>query len=178
MRVISGTARGSSLFSLDGKHTRPTTDKVKEAMFSIINFYLPDAVVLDLFAGSGALGIEALSRGAEKCIFIENSRAAANIVRKNLEKTRLTDYAELNISDYKNYLLSASEKFDIILLDPPYNNGMCDAAMDIIYSRDLLNDDGIIVCETEFSEIIRTEYIKKKDYKYGKTKLSVYIKGE
>ena len=100
MRVISGKARGTSLFSLEGSHTRPTTDRVKEAMFSIINFYLYDALVLDLFAGSGALGIESLSRGARKCVFVENSRAAADVVRKNLEKTHeniLTPFRHYNI---------------------------------------------------------------------------------
>ena len=178
MRVISGKVRGSSLYSLEGLHTRPTTDKVKEAMFSIINFYLQDALVLDLFAGSGALGIEALSRGARKCVFVENDRKAADIVRKNLDKTNLSEFSELKLTHYKSYLNSICLQFDVILLDPPYNKKICNEALRIIYEKNLLNDDGIIVCETEYPEVIETQFIKKKDYKYGKTKLSVYTKGD
>ena len=177
MRVISGKARGTSLYSLEGNHTRPTTDRVKESMFSIINFHIPNGVVLDLFAGSGALGIEALSRGARKCYFIENSHSAADIVKKNIEKTSLKENSVLKVVDYKSFLNSANEKFDVILLDPPYNKKMCDEAMQIIYERNLLNDDGIILCETEYGEEINTDFIKKKDYKYGKTMLWFFYKG-
>ena len=178
MRVISGKARGTSLYSLEGSHTRPTTDRVKESMFSIINFYIPDGVVLDLFSGSGALGIEALSRGAKKCYFVENSTSAARVVQKNIDKTKCNENAVLKITDYKVFLNSVDEKFDVIFLDPPYNKKMCDEAMKIIYNKNLLNDDGVIVCETEFPEIITTDFIKKKDYKYGNTKLSVYVKDD
>ena len=178
MRVISGKARGSSLFSLEGLHTRPTTDRVKEAMFSIINFHLQDALVLDLFAGSGALGTEALSRSAKKCVFVENDRKALDIVKKNLNKTNLSDCAELVFADYKTYLNSSTDQFDVILLDPPYNKKMCDGALKIIYDKNLLKDDGIILCETDFNETIETGFNLKKEYKYGKTKLSVYTKGD
>ena len=178
MRVISGKSRGTSLFSLEGLHTRPTTDRVKEAMFSIINFYLQDALVLDLFAGSGALGTEALSRGAKKCVFVENDRKAMEIVEKNLKKTNLIVDAELKFSDYKNYLNSETRQFDVILLDPPYNKKMCDGALEIIYSKNLLKDDGVILCETDFNETIETGFNLKKEYKYGNTKLSVYTKGD
>lgn len=177
MRVISGKARGTSLYSLEGSHTRPTTDRVKESMFSIINFNIPDGVVLDLFSGSGALGIEAISRGAKKCYFVENSKQAADIVRKNIEKTNCTENAILKITDFKAFLNSADENFDVILLDPPYNKKMCDEAMKIIYERNLLKDNGVIMCETEYGEVITTDFTKKKDYKYGKTMLSVFCKG-
>ena len=176
MRVISGKARGTSLYSLEGNHTRPTTDRVKESMFSIINFYIPDGIVLDLFSGSGALGIEALSRGAKKCYFVENSRQAAEVIKKNIDKTKCSENAVLKVIDYKAFLNSVDEKFDVIFLDPPYNKKMCDEAMKIIYNRDLLKNDGIIISETEFPEIITTDFKKKKDYKYGNTKLSVYVK--
>ena len=178
MRVISGKARGTSLYSLEGLHTRPTTDRVKESMFSIINFSIPDAVVLDLFSGSGALGIEAISRGAKKCYFVENSKQAADIVRKNIEKTNCTENAILKVMDYKAFLNSATEKFDVILLDPPYNKKMCDEALKIIFEKNLLSDDGVIVCETECNEIITTDFTKKKDYKYGKILLSVFVKDD
>ena len=178
MRVISGKARGTSLYSLEGSHTRPTTDRVKESMFSIINFNIPGGIVLDLFSGSGALGIEALSRGADKCYFIENSKQAADIVKRNLEKTNCIENSVLKITDFKNFLNSVEEKFDVILLDPPYNKKMCDEALKIIYERNLLNDDGVIMCETEYGEVITTDFTKKKDYKYGKTMLSVFVKDD
>ena len=178
MRVISGKARGTSLYSLEGSHTRPTTDRVKESMFSIINFNIPGAVVLDLFSGSGALGIEALSRGAKKCYFIENSRQAADIVKKNIEKARVGESAVLQVIDFKAFLNSANEKFDVVLLDPPYNKKMCDEAMKIIFERNLLADDGVIMCETEYGEVITTDFVKGKEYKYGKISLTVFTKGD
>ncbi len=176
MRVISGKSRGTSLYSLEGSHTRPTTDRVKESMFSIINFNIPDALVLDLFAGSGALGIEAISRGAKKCWFVENSKQAADIVKRNIEKTNSSENAVLKIMDFKAFLNYVDEQFDVILLDPPYNKKMCDEAMKIIYERNLLKDNGIIMCETEYGEVITTDFTKKKEYKYGKTMLSVFVK--
>ena len=178
MRVIAGKARGTSLYSLDGLHTRPTTDRVKESMFSIINFHIPDSTVLDLFSGSGALGIEAISRGAKQCWFVENSKQAADIVRKNIEKTNSSEKAALKLMDYKAFLNSVDEVFDVILLDPPYNKKMCDEAMKIIFERNLLKDDGVIICETEYGEVITTDFTKKKDYKYGKTTLSVFVKDD
>lgn len=176
MRVISGKSRGTSLYSLEGSHTRPTTDRVKESMFSIINFNIPDALVLDLFAGSGALGIEAISRGAKKCWFVENSKQAADIVKRNIEKTNSSENSVLKIMDFKDFLNYVDEQFDVILLDPPYNKKMCDEAMKIIYERNLLKDNGIIMCETEYGEVITTDFTKKKEYKYGKTMLSVFVK--
>ena len=173
MRVISGRARGSSLYALDGMNTRPTTDRVKEAMFSIIAPYIPNSCVLDLFAGSGALGIEALSRGAKSCVFVENSTPALSVVKKNLEKTRLSEYANVLKGDYKSFLNSASAGFDVILLDPPYNKKMCDIALGIIYEKNLLSDGGIILCEMEFREYIDTAFSVRKEYKYGKTKLTL-----
>ncbi len=176
MRVISGIARGCSLTSLEGLSTRPTTDRVKEAMFSIINFYISQSNVLDLFSGSGALGIEALSRGAKRCVFVESSAQALGVVNKNLEKTKLKDLAVVKNTDFKSFLSSCTEVFDIILLDPPYNKKMCDEALKIIFDKGLLSDDGIIVCETEHGEEIETEFFFKKSYKYGKTQLSLFSK--
>ena len=176
MRVISGIARGTSLTSLDGLNTRPTTDRVKEAMFSIINFYIPQSSVLDLFAGSGALGIEALSRGAKRCVFVESSPSALGVVNKNLEKTRLDGLAVVKNMDFKSFLSSCTDVFDIILLDPPYNRKMCDEALKIIFDKGLLSDDGVIVCETEYGEEIETKFHFKKSYKYGKTQLSLFSK--
>lgn len=173
MRVISGKARGSSLYALEGMDTRPTTDRVKEAMFSIINFYLPKSRVLDLFAGSGALGIEALSRGAKSCIFVESSHKAAAVVRKNLEKTKLSDASEVKETDYKLFLNSCKDCFEVILLDPPYNKKMCEIALGIIFEKGLLAKGGVIICETEANETIETSFQVIKTYKYGKTKLTL-----
>ncbi len=177
MRVISGSARGTKLFSLEGNHTRPTTDRVKEAMYSIINFYISGSVVLDLFSGSGALGIEALSRGAKECYFVENDKSAMSVVNKNIEKTHLTENARVIFSDYKTFLENTNVQFDVILLDPPYNKFMCDQALKIILDKNLLSNGGIIVCETEAEEAINTGFALKKEYKYGKTKLSLFVKG-
>ena len=123
MRVISGTARGLRLESPDGQDTRPTLDNVKEAVFSMLFDRVRDAKVLDLFAGSGALGIEALSRGASHCIFSDKSQKSVSIVKTNVTKARLTDKAEIVKADYKEVLSDCTgkdKKFDIIFLDPPY----------------------------------------------------------
>ena len=107
---------------------------------------------------------------------MENSKQAADIVKKNIEKTNLGENAVLKVTDFKSFLKSTDETFDVILLDPPYNKKMCDEAMDIIHLRNLLNDDGIIVCETEYGEVITSGFTKKREYKYGKTMLSVFVK--
>lgn len=178
MRVISGTARGTSLSAVPGMHTRPTTDRVKESIFSIIQLYIPQSLVLDLFAGSGALGIEALSRGARRCVFVENDRQAMATVQKNLAKTRLADRAFPYYGSHIQYLSAASEPFDVVLLDPPYQKGLCTASMELIHARGLLRAGGVIVCETEAAEVLNTPFRLKKDYRYGKTKISVFIKDD
>ncbi len=150
MRVISGTARGLRLASPDGEGTRPTLDRVKEALFSMLTPYVRGARVLDLFAGSGALGIEALSRGAERAVFVDRSREAEAAVRANLERARLTDRAELLRTDALEYLSAASaagEGFTLIFLDPPYESGLYEKAISLITARGLLAPSGIIAAE-------------------------------
>ena len=123
MRIISGSAKGTKLYTLEGDATRPTLDRVKEPLFSIIQHYIVGANILDLFAGSGALGLEALSRGADKAILCDYSRKAVNIIKQNIEKTKLTEKTEVWNMDYKKALEKLkdnSQKFDIIFLDPPY----------------------------------------------------------
>ena len=152
MRVISGTARGKKLSSLEGLATRPTLDRVKEALFSILQFDLKDACILDLFSGSGALGIEALSRGAKEVFFCDNSYKAIQIINKNLNDTKLIDKAKVLNKDYINTLKQLSknsQKFDIIFLDPPYKSDYAIKAIDNIIKYNLLKDDGIIVLETD-----------------------------
>lgn len=174
MRVIAGRARGHQLNTLPGTDTRPTTDRVKEAVFSMIQAYIPDSHVLDLFAGSGALGIEALSRGAAFCDFVEQSHKAAEIVKQNLTKTRLLDLAALHILPAHTFLSSTVTNYSLIFLDPPYHQQLCGKMMDMLYEKALLDQEGLIVCETAADEEIQTLYTLWKQKTYGKIKISIY----
>lgn len=160
MRIISGTARGTKLFTLDGDNTRPTLDRVKEPLFNIINFELEDAVILDLFAGSGALGLEALSRGAKKAIFCEKNYDAVKVVKQNIEKTKFTSKALLIKGDFTvglKHVQETGQKIDIIFLDPPYKTDYVFKSLEIIKKHDILNEGGIIVVETDEKERINKE---------------------
>lgn len=176
MRVISGIRRGHKLKAPNGIHTRPTTDRVKESVFNLIQLFLPARHVLDLFAGSGAMGIEAISRGAERAVFVENDRNALNVLMENLHTTRLTEFALLEKKDALQYLADTADTFDIIFLDPPYNQGLLSAAAEKIAVRKLLNSDGIIVVETEIGgeEFAHSFFSLHKQAKYGKTLISVF----
>lgn len=176
MRVISGSARGLNLLSPDGMSTRPTTDRVKEAMFNIIQTKIPCDKVLDLFSGSGALGIEALSRGCRKCVFVENDLTSFGIINKNIEKARLSDKSELYRQDAFLYLEKCQEKFNIIFLDPPYNKGFLDKIFLKIKNNNLLSDDGIIVVETEYNGETPecNDFLCINSKKYGKTMVLIY----
>lgn len=177
MRVITGVARGRKLKTLDGLDVRPTTDMVKEAMYSILQFELENAMVLDLFAGSGQLGIEALSRGARFCVFVDHSREAQEVIMENLKTTGLNKNARVVMIDYMAFLNYTKETFDIVLLDPPYQQGLIDAALPILVDK--MHEDGIIVCETSAKETL-PQKVKDfeifKEYRYGKIKLTTYRK--
>ncbi|MBO5478490.1 MAG: 16S rRNA (guanine(966)-N(2))-methyltransferase RsmD [Clostridia bacterium] len=178
MRVISGTAKGSILYSLEGNNTRPTLDRVKEALFNIIQTDMQDAEILDLFSGSGALAIEALSRGAKKAVLCDNSKAAIGIIEKNLEKTHLKEKAIVIKDDYKKALhfLKNKFQFDFIFLDPPYAGDFVKKAVEESIALDLLKKDGIIIIETDEEERILKE-LKNMNVnvydlrKYGRAKL-------
>ena len=142
MRVITGTARGRRLETLPGEHTRPTAERVKEALFSIIQFELEGRQVLDLFAGSGQLGIEALSRGAAGCVFVDNSREAAEVVRRNLKTVGLMSQAQVIAQDAFSYLSRPGERFDIALLDPPYSSGLMLPALQKVAEH---MSDGVVI---------------------------------
>ena len=169
MRVISGTLKGRNIegFNLDG--TRPTMDRVKESLFASIQNYIEGATVLDLFAGSGNLGIEALSNYCDKCYFIDNNNIAIETIKEN---TKGIDNAIIIKSDYKKYLNETNIKYDIIILDPPYKSNYIKEIIDIIDEKKLLNQNGIIVCETDFPlEISRKVYKSKK---YGQKYIQIY----
>lgn len=175
MRVITGTARGMRLTTLEGLDVRPTTDQVKESIFSIIQFELEGARVLDLFAGSGQLGIEALSRGASSAMFIDQNRAAVNVVNENLEHTKLAKNAIVKNENSLSFLDFSKDTFDIAFLDPPYGKGLIDVALPKLVER--MSDAGVIICETSKEETLPSEvgkFYKKCEYKYGKIKLTVY----
>ena len=179
MRVITGTARGRKLITLEGDDVRPTTDKVKEALFSIIQFELPGAKVLDLFGGTGQLGIEALSRGASKAVFVDARREACQLIGANLKKTHLESEASVVQSDYLEYLNRCKETFQIILLDPPYAEVFLENAIKRITEIDILQSGGIIVAERPLGKELPWEfegYTRSKDYKYGKIILTLYRK--
>ena len=147
MRVITGTARGVPLKAPKGMDTRPTMDQVKEGIFSAIQFEVEGRRALDLFAGSGQLGIEALSRGAAHCTFVDKGREPVAVIRENLKKTRLEDRAEIVQADYSSYLKTCRAQFDLILLDPPYAEIFLETALKIISEIDILKEHGIIIAE-------------------------------
>lgn len=176
MRVISGTAKGCRLNSIDNLATRPTLDRVKEPLFSMIQAYLPEANVLDLFAGSGALGIESLSRGSKHCTFCDKSYQSIQMLKENVKKTRMETKSTIVNKDYKKCIEGLEEPFDIIFIDPPYKQDIAvDAIKRIIHSK-LLAQDGIIILETdeEERELEELEKIEVEVYdrrKYGRVKL-------
>ena len=179
MRVITGKARGVTLKTPDGMQTRPTADRVKEALFSAIQFEVPAANVLDLFGGTGQLGIEALSRGAKHAVFVDQSEQACRMIRENLRRTRLEQDALVVRSDYMAYLTRCREKFQIIFLDPPYAEDFLENSLKMITEIDILQSGGIIVAERPLGKELPYEfqgYSRSKDYKYGNTLITIYRK--
>lgn len=179
MRVITGSARGTVLKAPKGMQTRPTMDQVKEGLFSAIQFEIEGRRVLDLFAGSGQLGIEALSRGAKHAVFIDASREACSVIRENLAKTRLAGRAQLVQSDYLGYLARCRETFDLVFLDPPYAEVFLETALKKISEIDILSDSGIIICERPVQKQLPGDVpglLHYRDYRYGKTAVTLYRK--
>ena len=178
MRVIAGTARRLLLKTIPGDETRPTTDKIKETLFNMINFDLPGARFLDLYAGSGAIGIEALSRGAVKAVFVENSTKAAACIRDNLEHTHFTQEGELIVADALAALTrlehTMKEPFDIIFMDPPYDRGLEQSALRYLGSSRHENEDTLFIVEMsgkadiDIFDSLGYEIIKVKEYKSNK----------
>ena len=177
MRVIAGTARSIHLLSRDGLATRPTSDRVKEAIFSVIQFEIEGRRVLDLFAGSGQMAIEALSRGAAEAVLVDQSKESISIIRQNLNKTRLADRARVVCSDYMEYLSRTKERFDLIFLDPPYGEKFLENALKRISEIDILKSGGIIVCERPADKALPDDYNafrRVRDYRYGRAGVTLY----
>lgn len=179
MRVITGIARSRVLATLEGDEVRPTTDRVKEAIFSIIQFEIEGRQVLDLFAGSGQLGIEALSRGAEYATFTDMSRDSVDTVKKNLLTTGLGKNAAVLQTDALTFLTNTKKKFDIVFMDPPYASGLLQKAIPLAAQK--MNDGGVIICEHPYGAELPQDagsFAVYRTYKYGKVGVTVYRKKE
>ena len=179
MRVITGKARGVQLKTPQGLQTRPTSDRVKEALFSIIQFDIPGTRVLDLFGGTGQLGIEALSRGAKSAVFVDAGEKACTLIRENLRLCKMEKDALVVRADYLVYLEHCTERFDVIFLDPPYAEIFLEKALKKITEIDILESGGIIVAERPVGKELFLDFpgfTRSKDYKYGQTLLTLYRK--
>lgn len=175
MRVITGLARGRRLETLPGEATRPTGEKVKESLFSAIQFDIEGRRVLDLFAGSGQLGIEALSRGASGCVFVDKSTEATRIIRQNLLHTGLAEKSQVLSTDALTYLVRPGDRFDLVFLDPPYASDLLLQALNGV--APLVNDGGIIVCETDDNASLPERidrFSVAKTYRFGHTLVWLY----
>lgn len=162
MRIISGTARGTKLYTLEGyETTRPTLDRVKESLFNIIRNEVPNAIFLDLFAGCGAIGLEAASRGAKKVILCDKSKEAINIINRNIEKTHLKGKVELYNLDYKEFLKTkVNEKIDIVYIDPPYKSDFAVDTVRILEEKNLVDENSIVIIETDNEEKVLNDIEK------------------
>lgn len=177
MRVITGIARGHRLVAPDGLGVRPTSDKVKEGIFSAIQFEIENSQVLDLFAGSGQMGIEALSRGAAHAVFVDSSAKSVRCVNENLKGTNLEELSEVVTRDSYDYIRFTSKKFDIIILDPPYRHNHIQKILPLAAEK--LNQGGLIICEYEKEAGLPEApagMMLRKSYSYGKICVSVFIK--
>lgn len=175
LRVITGTARGMKLETLEGNGLRPTADSIKEAIFSIIQFEIEGRSVLDLFAGSGQLGVEALSRGAASATFVDENNDAVAMIKQNLTHTKLFPKARVAGSDFHSYLTHCRTVFDIALLDPPYSKGLIDASLPLV--APLMSPGGVIICEAARIDPLPEaagEFVLQRTYRHGKTIVGLY----
>ena len=177
MRVISGKVRGMKLVAPEGESTRPTLDRVKEAVFSMLLPYINEALVLDLFAGSGAMGIEALSRGAKKSVFVDSSEKAINCIKANINNARMAEDSLIIHSDFCKFLCEYSGAFDIVFIDPPYEAGLYEKVFSLLASNNLISPDGLIIAEWDYENGIGnlpSEFELVKEKKYGRVGISVF----
>lgn len=182
MRIITGTARGRKLLAPEGLETRPTTDRIKESIFNIIQFDIEGRDVLDLFAGSGQMGIECISRGARSCTFVERDRAALEIIRQNISNVGMSNESIIVPGDFSVALEKMSaKKFGLILLDPPYDGDTLDNAIAKICKIDKLLPGGVLLCESARDRVLNPvalPYVFKKEFIYGATKITVFAREE
>lgn len=184
MRIISGKARGTKLYTLEGQNTRPTLDRVKESLFNIIQNEIQGCIFLDLFSGSGAIGLEAVSRGAKKAILCDNSKEAINIIKKNIEKTHMQEQIELYQTSFTKLLKeNIKEKIDIAYIDPPYDTNFVYEAVKIMTEKDMLTENSIIIVETDQEKRIKQEINNLEieiidQRKYGRAHLIFLKKGK
>ena len=176
MRIISGTARGTKLYTLKGMQTRPTLDRVKESLFNIIQNKIVDSIFLDLFSGSGAIGLEAASRGAKKVILCDKSKEAINIIKKNIEKTHLEEKAQVFNTDYEMLLKEKiKEKVDIVYIDPPYNSNFAKKSIEIMIKNKIVDENSTIIVETDredkINEISKLPIEIENKRKYGRAEI-------
>ena len=176
MRIIGGKARGTKLYTLEGLNTRPTLDKVKEAIFNILQNNIKDTIILDLFAGSGAIGLESISRGAKKAILCEKKKKAIQIINKNTQKMKVENKVKIPCIDYRKFLKNTKEKYDLIYIDPPYKTDYISKSTKLIKKKNLLKEEGIIIAETDQEERVKKEIENKQieiydTRKYGRAKL-------
>ena len=179
MRVIAGKAKGIVLKTPDGMLTRPTADRVKEALFSILQFDIPGTKILDLFGGTGQLGIEAISRGAKSAVFVDAADAPCRLIKENLRRAKMETEGRVVRADYLQFLSQCRETFDIIFLDPPYAEKFLENALNLITEIDILQSGGIIVTERPAGKELLLEfsgYSRSKDYKYSSTVLTIFRK--
>ena len=177
MRVITGLAKGRRLEELPGLSTRPTTDRVKEGLFSAIQFDIEGRRVLDLFAGTGQLGIEALSRGAAFCDFVDSAPAALKVVQRNVKICGFEDRAACHGKDFNAFLTGRRERYGLIFLDPPYASWNLERGLERITTIDIVVENGIIVCESPADQDLPdlpAPYEKGREYRYGKIKFTLY----
>lgn len=175
MRIITGTRRGKKLKTPEGTAVRPTPDHIKESLFNILQFDIEGRAFLDLFAGSGQIGLEALSRGADHAVFVDSARASCAVVQDNIRTTEFADRARVVQADYASFLLRNTEMFDIAFLDPPYRTGTLEKAL--LAVADHVRQGGVIVCEHPTDEVIPEcagDFVRVKDYRYGKILLTTY----
>lgn len=179
MRIITGKARGTKLLTLEGLETRPTSERSKEAIFSMLQFEIEGRVVLDLFAGSGQMGLEAISRGARRAYLVDMGRGAHDIIKKNIEKSRLVDGCIAICEDSLSFLKKQSEieKFDIVFLDPPYATNLINEALDLLFERSLIKESSYIVCESDRFDFLSQANVDRfetiKTMKHGIAHISV-----
>lgn len=175
MRIITGSCRGRKLRTLEGQAVRPTPDRIKEALFNILQFDVEGRVFLDLFAGSGQIGLEALSRGAARAVFVDQAKASCAVVAENVKTTGFEEQAQIVNADYAAFLLRGAGPFDIAFLDPPYRTGILEKALSAVAPQ--MSRGGIVICEHPADEVLPDAaggFVRTREYRYGKILLTAY----